>query len=443
MAVRRLADEQPDDFSFTPENLEWAKAKIGDYPEGRQASAVIPILWKAQEQHGGWLPEPAIRLVADMLEMPYIRVFEIATFYTMFQLKPVGTVAHVNVCGTTPCMLRGSQDIIRVCRERIAPRPFELSPDGRFSWEEVECAGACVNAPMVQIGADTYEDLTPETFNAVLDAFERGERPRPGPQSGRRSSEPVTGATTLTSPAKDVHPTQPPAEPEPTPDKDVDPTSPITRGQHIGRPSGRDRVEAEAASSTGQAPGEASPVAPEPETNGRPRSAPDAPAKQKSAKAPGDEPEPPAEPAPRDERIETTTPGDRQSKAGGPAGATAPGSPSVAQPMRDRAEAEITPSLAKGSAGATRADSAGVRPEAVDPSRLDKADDLKRISGIGPSIERTLNGLGIFTLRQIAEWTDENTAWVDSYLAFRGRINRERWVEQARDLLDKDGGAAG
>ncbi|MEM0906457.1 MAG: NADH-quinone oxidoreductase subunit NuoE [Pseudomonadota bacterium] len=202
MAVRRLAAEQPDDFTFTRENLAWAKNKVKDYPEGRQASAVIPILWKAQEQNAGWLPEPAIRLVADMLEMPYIRVFEIATFYTMFQLQPVGTVAHVNVCGTTPCMLRGAPEIVDICKKRIAPQPFQRSADGKFTWEEVECAGACVNAPMVQIGADTYEDLTPETFNALLDALEAGEPTSPGPQSARKASEPITGVSSLDPDAK-------------------------------------------------------------------------------------------------------------------------------------------------------------------------------------------------------------------------------------------------
>ncbi|MEM9222711.1 MAG: NADH-quinone oxidoreductase subunit NuoE [Pseudomonadota bacterium] len=198
MAVRRLAHDQPEKFQFTPENLAWARDKIEDYPDGRQASAVIPILWRAQEQHDGWLPEPAIRLVADMLGMPYIRVLEIATFYTMFQLNPVGKVAHINVCGTTPCMLRGAEDIVAVCRSRIAPHPFELSEDGKFSWEEVECAGACVNAPMVQIGNETFEDLTPDSFETLLDALGRGEKPTPGPQSARKASEPISGLTSLT-----------------------------------------------------------------------------------------------------------------------------------------------------------------------------------------------------------------------------------------------------
>jgi len=153
MAVRRLApkEKQPTSFAFTAENLEWAKAQIAKYPPGRQQSAVIPILWRVQEQHEGWVSEVAIRAVADLLGMPYIRVLEIATFYTMFQLEPVGKKAHVQVCGTTPCMLRGSKDLIEVCKSRIHHDPFHVSADGNFSWEEVECLGACVNAPMVMI----------------------------------------------------------------------------------------------------------------------------------------------------------------------------------------------------------------------------------------------------------------------------------------------------
>ncbi|MFV0298855.1 MAG: NADH-quinone oxidoreductase subunit NuoE, partial [Hyphomicrobiaceae bacterium] len=144
MAVRRLYPEQPASFAFTPENLAWAKERIALYPEGKQASAVIPLLWKAQEQEG-WTTEPAIRAVADMLGMAYIRVYEIATFYTMFQLAPVGKKAHVQVCGTTPCMLRGSDAIIETCKSRIHHDPHHLSADGNFSWEEVECLGCCAN----------------------------------------------------------------------------------------------------------------------------------------------------------------------------------------------------------------------------------------------------------------------------------------------------------
>jgi NADH-quinone oxidoreductase subunit E len=204
MSVRRLSPDQPADFAFTPENLAWAKETIAKYPPGKQASAVVPLLWRAQEQHHGWLPEPAIRLVADMLEMAVIRVYEVATFYTMFQLAPVGRKAHVQVCGTTPCMLRGSDDLIAVCKRRIHPEPHHLSVDGDFSWEEVECLGVCANAPMVQIWKDTYEDLTPELFERVLDGFARGEPVNPGSQIGRQASCPEGGPTTLTAvPARD------------------------------------------------------------------------------------------------------------------------------------------------------------------------------------------------------------------------------------------------
>ena len=197
MSVRRLHPDQPATFDFTRENLAWAEATIAKYPPGKQASAVIPLLWRAQEQHDNWLPEPAIRYVADMLDMAYIRVYEIATFYTMFQLSPVGKKAHVQVCGTTPCMLRGSEAIKEVCRQRIHHDPHHLSADGNFSWEEVECLGSCANAPMVQIFKDTYEDLTPELFEKVLDGFAAGKPPKPGSQIGRQASAPLGGPTTL------------------------------------------------------------------------------------------------------------------------------------------------------------------------------------------------------------------------------------------------------
>lgn len=203
MSVRRLApaEVQPKSFAFTAENFAWAQQQISKYPEGRQASAVIPLLWRAQEQHGGWLPEAAIRCVADMLGMAHIRALEVATFYTQFVLQPAGRKAHVQVCGTTPCRLRGAEDLIEVCRHRIHHDPQQVSADGDFSWEEVECLGACVNAPMVLIGKDTYEDLTAESFEKVLDGFARGKPLKPGPQIDRQFSAPVGGPTTLTDPA--------------------------------------------------------------------------------------------------------------------------------------------------------------------------------------------------------------------------------------------------
>jgi NADH-quinone oxidoreductase subunit E len=196
MSVRRLAETQPESFAFSQDNTSWAEGTIRKFPEGRQASAVIPLLWRAQEQEG-WVTKPAIEAIATMLSMPTIRVLEVATFYTMFHLEPVGTAAHVQVCGTTPCMLRGSGELIDLCRSRIHDHPHHRSEDGRFSWEEVECLGACVNAPMVQIFSDTYEDLTAESFGTLLDAFGRGERPKPGPQVERQFSAPATGLTSL------------------------------------------------------------------------------------------------------------------------------------------------------------------------------------------------------------------------------------------------------
>ncbi len=200
MSVRRLApiELQPASFVFTPENLAWAERQLAKYPEGRQASAVIPLLWRAQEQSGGWLPQKAIEYVAGFLGMAKIRVLEVATFYTMFNLEPVGKF-HVQLCGTTPCMLRGAEELKKVCRRRIGEQ-MHRTGDGTFSWVEVECLGACVNAPMVQINYDFYEDLTPESFETILDAFAAGKTPKAGPQIERQLSAPVGGASTLTSP---------------------------------------------------------------------------------------------------------------------------------------------------------------------------------------------------------------------------------------------------
>jgi NADH-quinone oxidoreductase subunit E len=199
MSVRRLAppEMQPKSFAFTAENLAWAMAEIAKYPPGRQASAIIPLLWRAQEQSGGWLPEAAIRAVADQLGLAHIRALEVATFYTMFNLAPVGRT-YVQLCGTTPCVLRGAEDLKLVCRRKIGEENL-VTADGQFSWIEVECLGACVNAPMVQINADYYEDLTAESFEKILDEFAAGRTPRPGPQIDRQLSAPVGGPTTLKS----------------------------------------------------------------------------------------------------------------------------------------------------------------------------------------------------------------------------------------------------
>ena len=201
MSVRRLADDgiQPAAFAFSAENQAWAEKVIARYPAGRQQSAVIPILWRAQEQEG-WVTRAAIEAVAAMLGMAYIRVLEVATFYTQFLLKPVGKEAHIIVCGTTPCMLRGAGDLIDVCQHKIAHDPLELSADGKLSWEEAECLGACVNAPMIMIGNDTYEDLTRESFENLVEAFRAGNgKSIPvGTQIPRKNSAAEGGQTTLT-----------------------------------------------------------------------------------------------------------------------------------------------------------------------------------------------------------------------------------------------------
>jgi len=195
MSFRRLSQNQPASFAFKAEYEPRIAREIAKYPAGRQASAVIAILWFGQEQEG-WVSKPMVEDVARRLAMPFIRVLEVATFYTMFNLEPVGRHL-VQVCTTTPCWLRGSDEIVAACKRHIAPREKTVSADGVFSWMEVECLGACVNAPMLQIGKDFYEDLDGPITEKLLEAFRRGETPKPGPQNGRHTSEPEGGATTL------------------------------------------------------------------------------------------------------------------------------------------------------------------------------------------------------------------------------------------------------
>ncbi|WP_321336421.1 NADH-quinone oxidoreductase subunit NuoE [Breoghania sp.] len=359
MSVRRLHSEQPADFALTPENLEWAKKQIERYPEGRQASAVIPILWRAQEQHEGWLPEPAIRYVADLLDMPYIRVLEVATFYTMFQLAPVGKKAHVQVCGTTPCMLRGAGDLIKVCKNKIAAHAHEMSEDGNFSWEEVECLGACSNAPMVQIWKDTYEDLTPEDFEKLLDDIAEGREVTPGPANGRRFAAPIEGATTLSEIVDDTVG----SDPLPHVVDGAEPASKVFAGTSIN--GGEAGVPV-----TGKAK--------------------KAPAKKAAAEK--------------------------------------------AVPAKKAAPAKAAPAKAAAKAEASVAEDDAGRPALLDKARKGGADDLKKIKGLGPKIEGILNELGVFHFDQIASWGEAEKAWVDGKLKFRGRIDREGWVEQAKAL---------
>jgi NADH-quinone oxidoreductase subunit E len=201
MSLRRLAppEVQPASFAFNAENEARVAREIAKYPPGRQASAVISLLWIGQEQEG-WVSHPMIEAIGKRLGMAFIRVLEVATFYTMFNLHPVGKF-HLQVCTTPPCTLRGSDDIVAVCKKLIGPAQMTPTADGMLSWTEVECLGACTNAPVFQVYKDFYEDLTPETTAKLIEAFRRGEQPKPGSQIGRVSSEPVTGANTLTDPA--------------------------------------------------------------------------------------------------------------------------------------------------------------------------------------------------------------------------------------------------
>ncbi len=200
MSLRRLAPEQPESFAFTPENQAWAQKQIKKYPEGRQASAIVPLLWRAQEQNGGHVTEPMMRVIGEMLGLSPIRVLEIATFYTMFNLKPVGE--HLlQVCTTTPCWLRGSDAVVAACKKHIHPHAETVSADGKLSWMEVECLGACVNAPVVQLRDDFYEDLDGPRTEQLINDLRTGRPTKPGSAIGRQTSAPDGGPLTLTDPS--------------------------------------------------------------------------------------------------------------------------------------------------------------------------------------------------------------------------------------------------
>ncbi|MDK1385044.1 NADH-quinone oxidoreductase subunit E [Sinorhizobium sp. 8-89] len=357
MSVRRLAEDtvQPASFAFNKENAAWAKATIKKYPKGREQSAVIPLLMRAQEQDG-WVTKAAIESIADMLGMPYIRVLEVATFYTQFQLKPVGTRAHVQVCGTTPCMLRGAEDLIKVCKRKIASEPFALNESGSLSWEEVECQGACVNAPMVMIFKDTFEDLTPERLEQIIDGFEagKGAEIKPGPQIDRVYSAPVGGPTTLLT------------------------ADPAIKNS----PARAKKASSEPA------------VSVPPANAGRPKTA--SAVTNPTLKTPAT--------ARKEAAAIAKTEGETIDKSK-PAKPAVTGRPSLED--KDRP--------------------AGIEKPAV-------VDDLKLISGVGPKIEGILNELGIYTFAQVASWKKAEREWVDGYLNFRGRIERDDWVKQAKAL---------
>ncbi|WP_299894583.1 NADH-quinone oxidoreductase subunit E [uncultured Ruegeria sp.] len=358
--LRRLHPEQPESFAFTAANQQWAEAQITKYPEGRQASAVIPLLWRAQEQEG-WLSRPAIESVADMLGMAYIRVLEVASFYFMFQLQPVGSVAHIQVCGTTSCMICGAEDLIAVCKEKIASKPHELSADGKLSWEEVECLGSCTNAPMAQIGKDYYEDMTAESFGRIIDDLVAGKVPTPGPQNGRYAAEPLKGLSSLSE-------------------------------YEAGKPKYNASVEL----ATGLG---------------------DTVKRIDGTEVP----------------ILTPWLGKDGKQVGATAAAKPPKAPEAPKPaVKQAAEAKAKP-VAK-DVEAKPADVKEDQPETLTAARDGKADDLKLLKGVGPKLEQTLNELGFYHYDQIAAWTPEQVAWVDARLKFKGRIERDDWIEQAAKL---------
>lgn len=199
MAVSRITKDTAENFEFSAERLEWAKGQLGKYPDERKQSAVIPLLWEAQKENGGFVDAAVVRYLAGMLDMAEIRVYEVVSFYTMFNTAPVGE-HFVQVCTTTPCWLSGSDEIVKVCKNKIARTPNTLSEDGKFSWMEVECLGACANAPMVQINEDYFEDLDEDIMAEILDSLSEGRDVTPGSQKGRTSSEPVGELTSLTDP---------------------------------------------------------------------------------------------------------------------------------------------------------------------------------------------------------------------------------------------------
>jgi NADH-quinone oxidoreductase subunit E len=378
--LRRLHSEQPSHFAFTPDNRAWAEAQITKYPEGRQASAIIPLLWRAQEQEG-WLTRPAIEAVADMLGMAYMRALEVASFYFMFQLQPVGSVANIQICGTTSCMICGAEDLVAVCKEKIAAKPHTLSADGKLSWEEVECLGACANAPMAQIGKDYYEDLTAERLAEILDELVAGTVPVPGPQNGRYAAEPKSGLTSLKEFDSGRHQYN----------------ASVQLATDIGDTVKRiDGTEVPLLHPWGDAVGRAQTSAP-----------------ANTAAAPK---RPAADAAPTPEKAP-----EAKATSGQDDRAARKGEQKYAKAASEKAIAEES--------------GAGIKPATLSAARDGQADDLKQIKGVGPKLEVLCNELGFYHFDQIAAWSDAEVAWVDENLkGFKGRVSRDNWVAQAKTL---------
>ena len=356
--LRRLHNEQPESFAFTPANQEWAEGQITKYPEGRQASAIIPLLWRAQEQEG-WLTRPAIEKVADMLDMAYIRALEVASFYFMFQLQPTGSVAHIQICGTLSCMICGAEDLVAVCKEKIADKPFTRSADGKFTWEEVECLGSCTNAPMAQIGKDYYEDLTADRLREIIDELAAGQVPVPGPQNGRYGAEPLGGLTSLTD---------------------------FESGK--AQYNGSVQLAVDIGDTVKRIDGTEVPIL-------------------------------------------TPWLNKTQGKAAAKPAAKKAAAPKAAAPKAAAPKAAPKPAAAEAPAVEEK------QPETLSAAREGGADDLKRISGVGPKLEGLLNEMGFYHFDQIAKWTAAEIAWVDSRLKFKGRIERDDWVAQATQFANE------
>ena len=196
MSIKKISKEQPENFEFSSENIEIANKIILNYPDGKQKSALMALLFIAQRQHNNWIPLAAMKYIAKFLKIPYIKVYEVATFYSMYNLTPVGEY-FLQVCTTTPCMIRGAYKLIEACKEKISDKEKELSKSGKCSWMEVECLGACVNAPMMQINDDYYEDLNKEKCEKIIDEILNGKNPKPGSYKGRTNSEPENNRKTL------------------------------------------------------------------------------------------------------------------------------------------------------------------------------------------------------------------------------------------------------
>lgn len=397
MSVRRLAPDhvQPASFAFNAANENWADQQIAKYPEGRQASAVIPLLWKAQEQHHGWLPRAAIEAVAHKLGMAPMRVLEVATFYTMFNLQPVGT-HFVQLCGTTPCALRGAEALKKVCEEVIGPQST-VTADGKLSWLEVECLGACCNAPMAQINFDYYEDLTPESFRKLLEDMRHGRPTKPGPQVDRSCSEPLGGGDTLTDPA-------------------------LYNGSMIGAGDWQARITrqredaikiaSEKAAAEAKAKAEAEAAA---------ATAKAGPTDVKTAPAP--EAAAPGRPKPSDPNQ--------------PASAAQDTPSATSKAIKDTAKTEAPKAPAAKTAPAIQPTVAvaEAKPELLTAARGGKGDDLELIWGVGKKLATMLNEMGVWHFDQIAAWTPAELAWVDARLTgFKGRAVRDDWISQAKKL---------